>query len=390
MISVRVLYIARTLSRFGFLIAFISFGIVKLAASDGLIDSLGKRLLTLPDNAEKIDVYFELVKAHYSGEKAMEYSRRALVLSKKLNDQERTGMSYRKIGWSYYTVFDLDSAVVYADSALSILEGTDLYKGLESAYSLKAILFMEYGQAEFAEDYFEKAYKVSVKSQNLNGQTAILNNWAILLYNTGNFEEALKKHLASLEINVKLDNKQKATQDSLVLSESNLEALADLKINYEKELLSVQNELNEVEIKQRKTGQILLAALSFILLGLLLFVLQYFRQRRNLRELEHRSVVDNKLGIISQLQHRISAILDQRKGSLELRPLNELNELMDTPLTDKEYEVLQAVAGGKTNRDIAEEQFISENTVKFHLKNIYFKLDVANRREAVKRLLSLV
>ena len=344
----------------------------------------------MPDNAEKIDVYFELVKAHYSGEKAMEYSRRALVLSKKLNDQERTGMSYRKIGWSYYTVFDLDSAVVYADSALSILEGTDLYKGLESAYSLKAILFMEYGQAEFAEDYFEKAYEVSVKSQNLNGQTAILNNWAILLYNTGNFEEALKKHLASLEINVKLDNKQKATQDSLVLSESNLEALADLKINYEKELLSVQNELNEVEIKQRKTGQILLAALSFILLGLLLFVLQYFRQRRNLRELEHRSVVDNKLGIISQLQHRISAILDQRKGSLELRPLNELNELMDTPLTDKEYEVLQAVAGGKTNRDIAEEQFISENTVKFHLKNIYFKLDVANRREAVKRLLSLV
>lgn len=50
-----------------------------------------------------------------------------------------------------------------------------------------------------------------------------------------------------------------------------------------------------------------------------------------------------------------------------------------TPLTNREQEVLQLVAKGKTNKDIAQELFISENTVKNHLKNILQKLQLDNR-----------
>ncbi len=52
-------------------------------------------------------------------------------------------------------------------------------------------------------------------------------------------------------------------------------------------------------------------------------------------------------------------------------------------LTDKELAVLRAVAKGLSNKQIARELFVSEQTVKFHLTNIYRKLDVGNRTEAV-------
>ncbi|HIP70727.1 MAG TPA: helix-turn-helix domain-containing protein [Anaerolineae bacterium] len=52
------------------------------------------------------------------------------------------------------------------------------------------------------------------------------------------------------------------------------------------------------------------------------------------------------------------------------------------PLSKRELEVLQCVSQGAGNKQIAQELFISENTVKVHLRNIYRKLDAASRTEA--------
>ncbi len=52
-------------------------------------------------------------------------------------------------------------------------------------------------------------------------------------------------------------------------------------------------------------------------------------------------------------------------------------------LTDRELEVLKLVAQGLANRDIARELFISENTVKNHVRNILEKLHLHSRMEAV-------
>ena len=53
-----------------------------------------------------------------------------------------------------------------------------------------------------------------------------------------------------------------------------------------------------------------------------------------------------------------------------------------TPLTSRELEVLQLVAGGATNGEIAQKLWVTEQTVKFHLSNVYRKLEVGNRTEA--------
>ena len=55
----------------------------------------------------------------------------------------------------------------------------------------------------------------------------------------------------------------------------------------------------------------------------------------------------------------------------------------DEPLTERERDVLQHVADGNRNRDIAELLFISEDTVKVHVKHIMEKLGANDRTEAV-------
>jgi len=55
----------------------------------------------------------------------------------------------------------------------------------------------------------------------------------------------------------------------------------------------------------------------------------------------------------------------------------------DDALTEREIDVLRQIAGGNRNRDIADKLFISEHTVKIHIKHIMEKLGASDRTEAV-------
>jgi DNA-binding NarL/FixJ family response regulator len=57
--------------------------------------------------------------------------------------------------------------------------------------------------------------------------------------------------------------------------------------------------------------------------------------------------------------------------------------MSDEGLTDREVEVLGQIASGNRNRDIAERLFISEETVKVHIKHIMEKLGASDRTQAV-------
>jgi len=54
-----------------------------------------------------------------------------------------------------------------------------------------------------------------------------------------------------------------------------------------------------------------------------------------------------------------------------------------TSLTKRELEVLASIAAGQTNKQIAAIQGVSPNTIKFHVKNLFGKLGVNNRSQAV-------
>jgi len=68
-------------------------------------------------------------------------------------------------------------------------------------------------------------------------------------------------------------------------------------------------------------------------------------------------------------------------GRSSEKPLKSLD---DVGLTRRELEILQLVAEGDSNAQLAKMLWITEQTVKFHLSNIYRKLGVSNRTEAAR------
>ena len=70
------------------------------------------------------------------------------------------------------------------------------------------------------------------------------------------------------------------------------------------------------------------------------------------------------------------------KAFPNIAPLNKNQNLIE-PLSDRELEILQLIAAGLTNQEIGDRIFISLATVKWHTSNIYGKLSVRNRNQAV-------
>lgn len=78
----------------------------------------------------------------------------------------------------------------------------------------------------------------------------------------------------------------------------------------------------------------------------------------------------------------------RRGGAAPTAPDGAPAHSRDT-LTAREVEIMERVARGRSNKAIAEELFISEKTVKNHIRHIYEKLEAANRSEATAHWLGI-
>ena len=73
-----------------------------------------------------------------------------------------------------------------------------------------------------------------------------------------------------------------------------------------------------------------------------------------------------------------------RKSPAPKGVINE-KKLKQIGLSKREYEILQLIDQGLSNQEIADRLFLSESTVKKHVSNVFLKLDVQRRTEAIKR-----
>ncbi|MFT5193768.1 MAG: DNA-binding NarL/FixJ family response regulator [Cellvibrionaceae bacterium] len=91
----------------------------------------------------------------------------------------------------------------------------------------------------------------------------------------------------------------------------------------------------------------------------------------------------------------IAAVKSINMGQSALSPaiaqkiMGQFSSEIVVPLTEREIEMLLLLKDGKTNKEIGGVKGISSRTVQSHLANIYRKLDVANRTEALSRATSL-
>ncbi len=95
-------------------------------------------------------------------------------------------------------------------------------------------------------------------------------------------------------------------------------------------------------------------------------------------------------GVAQDYGHRLLAAFplaepEQTDPSKTQAPKSELVE----PLSERELEVLQLIANGLTNQEIAARLFLTLNTVKVHTRNIYGKLDAHSRTQAVAKARAL-
>jgi LuxR family maltose regulon positive regulatory protein len=83
--------------------------------------------------------------------------------------------------------------------------------------------------------------------------------------------------------------------------------------------------------------------------------------------------------------HKLLAFFEEKEfqtSSFSAQPLME-------PLSEREIEILQLIADGLTNQEIGSQLYLSLNTVKAHTRNIYGKLEVKSRTQAVAKARSL-
>ncbi len=92
--------------------------------------------------------------------------------------------------------------------------------------------------------------------------------------------------------------------------------------------------------------------------------------------------LDSSADEIHAAIHALSQGLIVGEGSLLFK--SEEETIANSPLTERETEVLNLLSKGLANKQIASALNISEHTVKFHVSSIYQKLNVTNRTEAVR------
>ncbi|MCB0014028.1 MAG: response regulator transcription factor [Anaerolineales bacterium] len=85
-------------------------------------------------------------------------------------------------------------------------------------------------------------------------------------------------------------------------------------------------------------------------------------------------------GVATDYVNQLRTALASPAGATATGP-----DILPDPLSDRELEILTLIASGRKNKEIAATLFVSVNTVHYHTKNLYSKLGVNSRTQAITR-----
>ncbi|WP_313026791.1 LuxR C-terminal-related transcriptional regulator [Soonwooa sp.] len=126
------------------------------------------------------------------------------------------------------------------------------------------------------------------------------------------------------------------------------------------------NKRKNIELDYQKKIKYILAFASAILLAFLVVVVKLYQSNREKNKL----ILRENNRIRTELEKLTSEVNEQGEDKINLANYN---------LTDRQIDIVNLVKLGKTNKEIGEKLYISENTVKYHLKIIYSNLGIENR-----------
>lgn len=343
-------------------------------------------------------------------EKALEYYKEAADLKEKYNQRLSLSNTLNNIGIALNHLGRYREAIQYYEQSLEIaIEFGDKIKEANAHNNLASVLHDIPDMLNMAGEHYRKSISLKEQMGDKAGLANSYANYAEWLMDTNNPAEALKfinkseqldnelgKNLYSAKIMrfkgeiyralgrykeaYEAMNTAYSTRED-ELSEDLNNKVADLEVAFEthrKESeitrLSLKNELQAANLAKSRNAIYAIgvaAAMSILVLAV------YFNQRHK------------KMKIEREAQELQIEALKKRLIDLNISPsepevsIGDLNKKINTPLSDREFEVLRLTLEGKSNNEIADELSVSTSTVKFHLRNTYGKLGVNNRKEAL-------
>ncbi len=343
-------------------------------------------------------------------DKAITYNTKALALRKKIKDTLNIAYSYNNLGVVYTELKkNTDSALYFYKKAATIFKMMHATMPFATVTNNIGHIYLDRKEYNSAEQYFRYPLHVYDSLDMDQGKAEVLRSFGQLYFAKGEYDRAVKSLQQATELNKKLlmmkevleiqkiltkiyistGDYAKATElmqdhnrvsDSLMGLEKQ-KTIADMETKYrvtEKnktiEVLRLKDALNKKQIKYQT-----LFIAFLVSVFVLIVVLFYFNRKKNEEKQRRlRLELQNYLLRIGELQNEIND-----KGDCTKFPEEKLKQF---DLSEREAEVLRMIALGYKNSDIAKKLFISANTVKTHIKNIYVKLDVKNRVGALQRL----
>jgi len=355
--------------------------------------------------------YGSIANTHFYQEdyrKSLEYNFKKLPITQKLGDMWETNKTINNIALAYSDLNQNDSALIYARKSLKIAQKRNYPVGVANSCDIMSNAFLKMNKPDSSYSYSKKAVDIAERNKS-QALASYLINLASALEKQKNYQAALSKAKEAHDLAKNRNDAHTQRAASFLLSEiyhrinqremayqyltkylrlndsiTNKEYMRkvtrlDIQHEYDKkqraaeyeiEILDKNNQLKTEKL--RKTWITLIALLLLSLAGATISFL----------------VIRNKNHRIDQMNLELRNYLFQLE-QLKTEEKNEdpvLSLIENYGLTQREAEIMELIATGIGNEEIAKKLFVSKNTIKFHIKNIFIKLDVRNRVQALQKM----
>ncbi|MCR9250080.1 MAG: LuxR C-terminal-related transcriptional regulator [bacterium] len=236
-------------------------------------------------------------------------------------------------------------------------------------YGNVATMYRELGEFDKSEEYYQKGLQHAIDLGMKFEQMEYYKSLALL-------KEMQREYKRALEF----ANRGTAMKDSIYEIEK-ATAINELETKYQVAKKEQEIFTAKTELEQKERLQFFLIVIISLVVCFSLFTVVWIKQRHKLKQELLSQEIDN-------LRFQINNYLKEDEDQESDLDITIVNKDLNKPISDREFEILQLAMTNINNREIAEKAFVSVNTVKFHLKNIYTKLGVTNRKEAVEVILN--
>jgi ATP/maltotriose-dependent transcriptional regulator MalT len=351
--------------------------------------------------------FTELIRGNFAG--AADHAQQARLTNERLGHQANLKFAYFLLSQAAMAQGDMEVARGFAEKAFAIVQAAE--DRWFMAYVLNALADMALMEQAYgaAQDYFERSYAIRQAFNDAEGMAVALNHLSEIALRQNNYREAKEYYDASLRLYQDVND-----YGGLATSYYGLGHTAIMQNDFDSarhhyaRALQLAADIRFVPLIMTLLAGIgeLLCRVALVEKGIPLFafvqhnpaadhetkdratqLLNTFKlqvQPEQLASLSQQGKADDIETIVIALLTMLSlldltSVVSDPDDSTAADP----NRLLVEPLTGRELDVLAYLAEGLSNREIAERLIIAEGTVKYYTRQIYGKLQVNNRTQAV-------